>query len=206
MWVEEMDQPGLEAFGGKVGSREFVGFAVGAELLEYSAVLASSKVKRRFNPKPDRRAQAELEQAFDLQGGLTASSFLSHCVADMLAGAMEDLRGEIEELDEAVRKQLPVAKEDLDYYRDVNEHYLDRGNGSLMVALGALAHRAISLATSGEVPDLPMFRPVEGLDWREWITVDDKQWDVPLHMGLAPKWDQAAETYYGAVTGAGIDK
>jgi hypothetical protein len=141
MWVEEMDEAGLEAFGNEVDSREFVGFAVGAEVLEYSAVLASSKVKRNFNPKPDRRTRAELEEAFDVEGGLTASSFLSHCVADMLAGAMEDMRDEIQEVDEAVRKQLPVAKDDLDYYREVNEHYLDRGNGNLMVALGALTHR-----------------------------------------------------------------
>jgi hypothetical protein len=199
MWVEYMDGPGLERFGGDTASAEFVAFAVGAELLEFSAVVAASKVKRSFNPKPDRKAKERLIEAFDPEAGLIASSFLQHCVADMLAGAVEDERTAIEALDDWVRTVLPVAQEDLGYYEDVKAQYLDAGNGSLMVALGAFTHRAIAIATSGNVPDLPMFRPVEGLDWREWITVDDKQWDVPLHLGLAPKWDEAAETYLLAV-------
>jgi hypothetical protein len=200
MWVEQLDGPGLERFGGDTASAEFVAFAVGAELLEFSAVVAASKVKRTFNPKPDRKAQERLIEAFDAEAGLTASVFLQHCVADMLAGAVEEERAAIEALDDRVRRTVPVAHEDLGYYQDVRREYLDAGNGSLMVALGAFTHRAIAIATSGNVPDLPMFRPVEGLDWREWITVDDKQWDMPLHLGLAPKWDEAAETYLLAIS------
>ena len=102
MWVERMDDPGLERFGGDQESAEFIAFAVGAELLEYSATLAASKVKRSFKPKPDRKARGQLIEAFDFEAGLTASSFLQHCVADMLAGAVEDERGAVEALDDRV--------------------------------------------------------------------------------------------------------
>src|SRR5262245_25589862 len=104
MWVEQIEHPGLERFHGDEESDDFVVFAVGVDLLEFSAVVSSSKVKRSGNPKPDRRAQKQLQDALEIEGGLASAVFLQHCVADMLAGAVEDERATIEALDERVRE------------------------------------------------------------------------------------------------------
>jgi hypothetical protein len=193
--LEETNQRLRESFNGDEEEPAYQALQVGEDLLDFSLAVSTAKIKRDGNPKQDRKALRHLGELVEAEGGATAAAFLQHCVAELLAGAVEAHRDEILAVDQRAREKVPVSQEDLDFATEVSETLLDTEDGSLMVTLGVFTHRAISLASFGRAAGLRMFEPVEHLDWRDWVTVDDIRWDGPLHLGVAPRWDQAAENY-----------